>query len=64
MLAATGESLTKLAARLPTVHIAHEEVVTPWEQKGTVMRIAVERPGARPSCSSTGSRSPRPTAGS
>jgi mannose-1-phosphate guanylyltransferase/phosphomannomutase len=48
MLAMTGESLTKLTGRLPTVHIAHEEVVTPWEQKGTVMRIAVERTKGRP----------------
>jgi len=43
MLAATGGTLAKLSAHLPAVHIAHEEVVTPWEQKGTVMRIAVER---------------------
>ncbi|HTT87774.1 MAG TPA: hypothetical protein VMF60_10420, partial [Acidimicrobiales bacterium] len=43
MLAATGEPLAKLTGRLPAIHIAHEEVVTPWEQKGTVMRIAVER---------------------
>jgi mannose-1-phosphate guanylyltransferase/phosphomannomutase len=48
MLASTGESLSKLAGRLPTVHIAHEEVVTPWEQKGTVMRMAVERTKGRP----------------
>jgi mannose-1-phosphate guanylyltransferase/phosphomannomutase len=48
MLAMTGESMSKLTGRLPTVHIAHEEVVTPWEQKGTVMRIAVERTKGRP----------------
>jgi mannose-1-phosphate guanylyltransferase/phosphomannomutase len=27
---------------LPRVHVAHETVVTPWEQKGTVMRSLVE----------------------
>jgi mannose-1-phosphate guanylyltransferase/phosphomannomutase len=48
MLAATGESLAKLTARIPTVYIAHEEIVTPWEQKGTVMRMAVERTKDRP----------------
>src|SRR5580700_1455299 len=48
MLAASGESLSKLTGRLPTVHIGHEEVVTPWELKGTVMRMAVERTKGRP----------------
>ncbi len=43
MLARTGERLSKLASRLPPIHIVHEEVVTPWEQKGTVMRTTVER---------------------
>ena len=47
MLARTGERLSKLASRLPPVHIAHEEVVTPWEQKGTVMRTTVERAKGR-----------------
>jgi mannose-1-phosphate guanylyltransferase/phosphomannomutase len=47
MLATTGQSMSKLTQALPTVHIAHEEVVTPWEQKGTVMRIAVERAKGR-----------------
>jgi mannose-1-phosphate guanylyltransferase/phosphomannomutase len=28
---------------LPRVFIAHETVVTPWEQKGLVMRTLVER---------------------
>ena len=27
---------------LPRTHLAHETVVTPWEQKGTVMRTLVE----------------------
>ncbi len=43
MLAATGLRLSKVAAGSPAVHIAHERVVTPWEQKGMVMRILVER---------------------
>ena len=43
----TGERLSKLASRLPPIHIVHEEVVTPWEQKGTVMRITVERAQGR-----------------
>jgi len=43
MLAATGERMSKLTQALPPIHIAHEEVVTPWEQKGAVMRTAVER---------------------
>jgi mannose-1-phosphate guanylyltransferase / phosphomannomutase len=43
MLATTGLRLSKLAAASPPVHIAHERVVTPWEQKGMVMRTLVER---------------------
>ncbi|HEX3947390.1 MAG TPA: hypothetical protein VHW47_06770, partial [Acidimicrobiales bacterium] len=43
MLAATGQSLSKLVHSLPAVHIAHEGVVTPWEQKGMVMRTVVEQ---------------------
>ena len=35
------------ASRLPPIHIVHEEVVTPWEQKGTVMRTTVERSKGR-----------------
>jgi mannose-1-phosphate guanylyltransferase/phosphomannomutase len=31
-----------LRKRLPQVHMAHETVVTPWEQKGLVMRSLVE----------------------
>ena len=29
-------------ASLPRVHLAHETVVTPWDQKGLVMRSLVE----------------------
>jgi mannose-1-phosphate guanylyltransferase / phosphomannomutase len=43
MLSATGGQMAKLVDRLPAIHIAHEEVVTPWEQKGTVMRLMMER---------------------
>jgi mannose-1-phosphate guanylyltransferase/phosphomannomutase len=43
MLAATGLRLSKVVSQAPRVHIAHESVVTPWEQKGMVMRTLVER---------------------
>ncbi|HZQ28082.1 MAG TPA: sugar phosphate nucleotidyltransferase [Acidimicrobiales bacterium] len=43
MLAATGLRLSKVVATVPRVHIAHEGVLTPWEQKGLVMRSLVER---------------------
>jgi mannose-1-phosphate guanylyltransferase/phosphomannomutase len=43
MLARTGDPLSKLVSALPRVHIAHETVVTPWEEKGAVMRLVVER---------------------
>jgi mannose-1-phosphate guanylyltransferase / phosphomannomutase len=43
MLGATGMRLSKLVAGVPRVHIAHEGVLTPWEQKGLVMRTLVER---------------------
>jgi mannose-1-phosphate guanylyltransferase / phosphomannomutase len=32
-----------VVATLPKVHVVHETVVTPWEQKGTVMRSLVEQ---------------------
>ena len=43
MLSATGQSLSKLVHSLAPVHIAHEAVVTPSEQKGMVMRVLVEQ---------------------
>jgi mannose-1-phosphate guanylyltransferase/phosphomannomutase len=43
LLARSGERLSKVVAGLPRVHVAHEIVVTPWEQKGMVMRTLVER---------------------
>ena len=42
LLARTGERLSTVVGRLPRTHMAHETVVTPWEQKGTVMRTLVE----------------------
>ena len=42
LLALEGVPLSKVVGGLPAVHIAHETVVTPWEQKGTVMRTLVE----------------------
>jgi mannose-1-phosphate guanylyltransferase/phosphomannomutase len=43
MLAKTHLRLSKLVSQAPRVHIVHETVVTPWEQKGLVMRTLVER---------------------
>ncbi|MGH9274164.1 MAG: mannose-1-phosphate guanyltransferase, partial [Acidimicrobiales bacterium] len=42
LLARTGERLSTIVGRLPRTHRAHETVVTPWEQKGMVMRALVE----------------------
>jgi len=42
LLARTGLRLSKVVSGLPRVCVAHETVVTPWEQKGTVMRTLVE----------------------
>jgi mannose-1-phosphate guanylyltransferase/phosphomannomutase len=43
LLAQTGTRLSKVVSSLPRFHLAHEGVVTPWEQKGMVMRTIVER---------------------
>jgi mannose-1-phosphate guanylyltransferase/phosphomannomutase len=42
MLSQTGLRLSKIVSTVPRVHIAHETVPTPWEQKGLVMRSLVE----------------------
>jgi mannose-1-phosphate guanylyltransferase/phosphomannomutase len=42
LLARHGERLSTIVGRLPRTHMAHETVVTPWEQKGMVMRSLVE----------------------
>jgi mannose-1-phosphate guanylyltransferase/phosphomannomutase len=47
MLTSTGEKLSDLVAALPAVHIVHQAVHTPWDQKGTVMRTLVERSQGR-----------------
>ena len=42
LLARSGTRLSALVERLPRPHVARETVVTPWEQKGMVMRSLVE----------------------
>jgi mannose-1-phosphate guanylyltransferase/phosphomannomutase len=42
LLANTGTRLSKVVAGLPRVHVVHDTVSTPWEQKGTVMRSIME----------------------
>src|SRR3954453_5274106 len=42
LLARKNTRLSTIVHGLPRVHVAHETVVTPWEQKGTVMRSLVE----------------------
>jgi mannose-1-phosphate guanylyltransferase/phosphomannomutase len=42
LLARKDVRLSTIVRDLPRVHIAHETVVTPWEQKGTVMRTLME----------------------
>jgi mannose-1-phosphate guanylyltransferase/phosphomannomutase len=42
LLALEGVPLSKVVDGLPAVHIVHEAVMTPWEQKGMVMRTLVE----------------------
>ncbi len=43
LLAFHDRRLSEVVAELPRPHMAHEVVVTPWEQKGTVMRTLVEQ---------------------
>ena len=47
LLAVTGQKLSKVVASLPSTHVVREQVVTPWEKKGTVMRTLVERTSDR-----------------
>jgi mannose-1-phosphate guanylyltransferase/phosphomannomutase len=42
LLARAGERLSSIVSHLPRVHMARETVVTPWEQKGMIMRTLVE----------------------
>jgi mannose-1-phosphate guanylyltransferase/phosphomannomutase len=48
LLASSGRRLSKVVGALPRVHVVREEVVTPWESKGMVMRHLVERTTDRP----------------
>ncbi|HKY14292.1 MAG TPA: sugar phosphate nucleotidyltransferase [Microthrixaceae bacterium] len=43
LLAIRHVALSELVATAPPVHIVKEEVVTPWEAKGSVMRSLVEQ---------------------
>jgi mannose-1-phosphate guanylyltransferase/phosphomannomutase len=43
LLGRTGESLTDVVRRVPTIPILHSEVETPFEQKGLVMRSLMEQ---------------------
>jgi mannose-1-phosphate guanylyltransferase/phosphomannomutase len=47
LLARRDVRLSELVADLPERHLVRESVVTPWEQKGTVMRTLMERSGDR-----------------
>ena len=47
LLARTGLRLSKIVAGFDRIHFAHESVVTPWEQKGLVMRSIVEAAAGR-----------------
>jgi mannose-1-phosphate guanylyltransferase/phosphomannomutase len=43
LLVAADEKLSEVSAQIPPSFIAHEEVPTPWDSKGAVMREIVER---------------------
>jgi mannose-1-phosphate guanylyltransferase/phosphomannomutase len=47
LLAHFDGSLSDIVEGLPRIHLAHERVITPWEQKGTVMRTLVEHSADR-----------------
>ena len=47
LLAADGRRLSEVVDSLPSVHVVHETVVTPWERKGTVMREIMEHADGR-----------------
>ena len=47
LLAASGRTLSEIVDTLPDVHLHVEIVVTPWEQKGAVMRSLVEQSSDR-----------------
>jgi mannose-1-phosphate guanylyltransferase/phosphomannomutase len=43
LVARSGQSLSETVDSVKPSHVVHETVVTPWEQKGLVMRSLVER---------------------
>ncbi|HEX2266921.1 MAG TPA: sugar phosphate nucleotidyltransferase [Actinomycetota bacterium] len=43
MLAVSGTTLQEVVESLPAAHVSRQEVPTPWEAKGTVMRRMIER---------------------
>jgi mannose-1-phosphate guanylyltransferase/phosphomannomutase len=43
LLAGSDRTLSEVVDGLPEVHMVTREVVTPWEQKGAVMRVLVEQ---------------------
>jgi mannose-1-phosphate guanylyltransferase/phosphomannomutase len=43
LLAFHEQSLSDVVASLPRIHVVHETVVTPWDQKGAVMRTLMEQ---------------------
>ncbi len=43
MLARDERKLSQIVDSLPSVHMASQYVITPWEQKGAVMRVMVEQ---------------------
>jgi len=47
LLAASDRSLSDVVDGLPDVFMVTREVVTPWEQKGAVMRVLVEQSKSR-----------------
>ncbi|MCL4434900.1 MAG: sugar phosphate nucleotidyltransferase [Actinobacteria bacterium] len=47
MLAASRTSLSRIVSGIPDVHIVHEEVITPSDHKGTIMRLLIEQTAER-----------------
>jgi len=43
LLAKSGRRLSEVVEGLPRTNVVHEQVVTPWEQKGAVMRTLMEQ---------------------
>jgi mannose-1-phosphate guanylyltransferase/phosphomannomutase len=43
LLVSADEKLSEISAQIPPSFVAHEEVPTPWDTKGAVMREIVER---------------------